>query len=123
LQRGTDPEQLALAARAGIEVAGDYFAAGEDDFLDVAAIIENCDLVISADTAILHLAGALNRPVWVPLNSNADWRWLTDGDDSPWYPSLRLFRTTGLDDLSKAFAEMEREIVKLIPGQHSPPLQ
>jgi Tfp pilus assembly protein PilF len=108
LQRGADSEQPALAAAAGIEMAGDYFASGEEDFLDAAAIIQNCDLVITADTSILHLAGALGRPVWAPLNANADWRWGTEGADSPWYPSLRLFRTGRFDDLSEAFAEMER---------------
>ena len=110
LQRGADPQQPVLAAAAGIEMAGDYFAGGEDDFLDVAAIIDNCDLIITADTATLHLAGALNRPVWAPLNPNADWRWLTDGADSPWYPSLRLFRTERYDGLEDAFAQMEQAL-------------
>jgi ADP-heptose:LPS heptosyltransferase len=50
------------------------------------------DLVISVDTSVAHLAGALGRPLWVMLTYNADWRWLTDRDDSPWYPTARLFR-------------------------------
>ncbi len=116
LQRGADPQQPALAAAAGIAMAGDYFASGDEDFLDAAAIIDSCDLVITADTSILHLAGALNRPVWTPLNPNADWRWLTDGADSPWYPSLRLFRTDRFD-LTEAFAEMERKLREML----SPP--
>lgn len=107
LQRGADPQQPALASAAGIEIAGDYFANGEEDFLDAAAIIENCDMVITADTSILHLAGALNCPVWAPLNPNADWRWLTEGNASPWYPSLRLFRTSRFERLEEAFAGME----------------
>jgi Flp pilus assembly protein TadD len=62
------------------------------DFADTAAAVAHLDLVISADTAVAHLAGALGKPVWVLLPSLADWRWLTDREDSPWYPSARLFR-------------------------------
>jgi ADP-heptose:LPS heptosyltransferase len=53
------------------------------------------DLVISSDTAIAHLAGALARPTWVALNASPDWRWLLDRTDSPWYPTMRLFRQSG----------------------------
>ena len=62
------------------------------DFADTAALIANLDLVITIDTAVAHLAGALGRPVWVLLPKQADWRWLEGRDDSPWYPSMRLFR-------------------------------
>ena len=62
------------------------------DFDDSAAMVCNLDLVITVDTAIAHLAGALGRPVWVMLAPNADWRWLLDREDSPWYPTMRLFR-------------------------------
>ena len=62
------------------------------DFADTAALIENLDLVISVDTAVAHLAGALGRPVWTLLPFSPDWRWLADRDDSPWYPTMRLFR-------------------------------
>jgi Tfp pilus assembly protein PilF len=110
LQRGSDTQQPALARASGIRIAGDYFANGEEDFLDAAAILENCDMVITADTSILHLAGALNRPVWVPLNPNADWRWGTEGTASSWYPSLRLFRTSRFDHLEEAFMGMERAL-------------
>lgn len=61
------------------------------DFADTAALIEALDLIISVDTAVAHLAGALNKPVWVLSRFDGCWRWLTDRDDSPWYPSLRLF--------------------------------
>lgn len=63
-----------------------------DDFTDSAAMFEELDLIVSVDTAIVHLAGALARPVWVMLAPNADWRWLRDRDDNPWYPTARLFR-------------------------------
>jgi Tfp pilus assembly protein PilF len=62
------------------------------DFGETAALIENVDLVITVDTAIGHLAGALGKPAWILIPKAADWRWLLDRDDSPWYPSVRLFR-------------------------------
>ncbi|MBC5766319.1 tetratricopeptide repeat protein [Ramlibacter albus] len=62
------------------------------DFGDSAAMIQNLDLVITVDTSIAHLTGALGKPGWVMLAPNADWRWLMDREDSPWYPTLRLFR-------------------------------
>jgi tetratricopeptide (TPR) repeat protein len=63
-------------------------------FADTAALIETLDLVITVDTSVAHLAGALGRPVWILLPFTPDWRWLLDRDDSPWYPTARLFRQT-----------------------------
>ncbi len=62
------------------------------DFSDSAAMIDNLDLVITVDSAVAHLAGALGKPVWVLLGPNPDWRWLLEREDSPWYPTMRLFR-------------------------------
>jgi hypothetical protein len=62
------------------------------DMADTAALVESLDLVISVDTSIAHLAGALGKPVWVLLMRRADWRWLRGTDTSVWYPSARLFR-------------------------------
>jgi ADP-heptose:LPS heptosyltransferase len=62
------------------------------DFADTAAVIENLDLVVSVDTAAAHLAGALGKRVWLVLPYVPEWRWLLDRDDSPWYPTMRLFR-------------------------------
>jgi ADP-heptose:LPS heptosyltransferase len=64
------------------------------DFADTAAIIASLDLVISVDTSVAHLAGAMGRPVWVLLNKGCDWRWFLEREDSPWYPTARLFRQT-----------------------------
>jgi hypothetical protein len=68
------------------------------DFADTAAAMAAMDLVITTDTSVAHLAGALGRPVWVMLQFVSDWRWLLERDDSPWYPTMRLFRQTALGD-------------------------
>jgi ADP-heptose:LPS heptosyltransferase len=68
------------------------FAAELTDFAETAAAVENLDLVIAVDTAVAHLAGALGKPVWTLLPFAPDWRWLLGRDDSPWYPTMRLFR-------------------------------
>jgi hypothetical protein len=85
------------------------------DFADTAALIANLDLVIAVDTAVVHLAGALAKPAWVMIPRSPDWRWLLDRDDSPWYPTLRLFRqkTSGdwpevIQRVSDALAEKTR---------------
>lgn len=80
-----DPERL-------VDFTGEW-----SDFNESAAMLRNLDLVITVDTALAHLAGALARPAWVMLAPNADWRWLMDREDSPWYPTLRLFRR-GFDE-------------------------
>jgi ADP-heptose:LPS heptosyltransferase len=64
------------------------------DFAETAALVSCLDLVITVDTSVAHLAGALGRPIWVLLPYVPDWRWLLDRDDSPWYPTVRLFRQT-----------------------------
>ncbi len=72
------------------------------DFADTAALVAHLDLVIAVDTAIAHLAGALGKPVWIVLHAAPDWRWLTDRSDSPWYPTVRLFRVTPAEWLGGA---------------------
>jgi tetratricopeptide (TPR) repeat protein len=68
------------------------------DFSDLAAIVDTLDLVITVDTATAHLAAAMGKPTWLLLPVNSDWRWLLDRDDSPWYPSVRMFRQRGIGD-------------------------
>jgi hypothetical protein len=77
-----------------LQERSDVIHFGEElkDFSDTAALAANLDLVISVDTSVAHLAGALAKPVWVLLPFIPDWRWLLDRDDSPWYPTARLFR-------------------------------
>jgi hypothetical protein len=74
------------------EYAISHFAEGLNTFADTAALISHLDLVISVDTSVAHLAGALAKPVWILLPFVPDWRWLLNRDDSPWYPSATLFR-------------------------------
>ena len=99
--------------------------------MDTAAVLKNLDLVISVDTAIAHLAGALGIPVWVALPFVPDWRWLMDREDSPWYPTMRLFRQTrpgqwedvfqriaeALQRRLAASAELRPITVEIAPGE------
>ena len=86
------------------------FDAGPDAFLDTAAVMQSLDLVITVDTSIAHLAGALGVPAWVALRHVPDWRWLLGRDDTPWYPSLRLFRQASPGDWESVFAAMQQEL-------------
>lgn len=79
-------------------------------FLDTAAVMQSLDLVITCDTAVGHLAGALGVPVWLALSAAADWRWLTNRDDTPWYPTMRLFRQSKLGRWDDVFERMADEI-------------
>jgi hypothetical protein len=89
LQKGPPAEQ-AKTPPAGLALFDPTADLG--DFADTAALIANLDLVISVDTSVAHLAGALGRPVWLLSRFDGCWRWLLDREDSPWYPTLRLFR-------------------------------
>lgn len=87
------------------------------DFADTAAAISQLDLVISTDTAVPHLAGALGKPVWLLLPFVPDWRWLLARKDSPWYPSMRLFRQKQREDWVGVIEETARELQGLVAGQ------
>lgn len=94
LQKGNGAEQAAASPLPRwVDVTDELF-----DMADTAALIANLDLVITVDTAVAHLAGAMGRPVWTLVQFNPDWRWLLDRDDSPWYPTMRLFRQTSPGD-------------------------
>lgn len=84
-----------------------------DDFSDTAALCELLDLVISVDTSVAHLAGALGRPVWIPLCFNADWRYLLERADSPWYASARLYREDRLKGWAEVVANIRADLMQL----------
>jgi len=84
------------------------------DFSDTAALVANLDLVISVDTAVLHLAGALGRPAWALLTCRADWRWMEEREDSPWYPTMRLFRQKRPGDWSGVLERVKDALELLI---------
>ena len=117
LQMGTGREQIAapddpfpmvdLADRLG-------------DLYNTAAILRNFDLVISCDSAPVHLAGALGLPVWLPLSAAPDWRWMLQREDSPWYPTVRLFRQTTLGDWTGVFHRIELAVADLPAGHRHP---
>jgi tetratricopeptide (TPR) repeat protein len=84
------------------------------DFDDTAAVIANLDLVVTTDTAVAHLAGALGKPVWILLSGSPDWRWLIEREDCPWYPSARLFRQAILGDWRPVIARVRRELANFV---------
>ena len=86
------------------------------DFADTAALIENLDLVITVDSAVAHLAGALGKPVWIMNRHAACWRWLEQRSDSPWYPSARLFRQPALGDWTGLLREVVEAARAFLPG-------
>ena len=82
-------------------------------FLDTAAVMMNLDLVITSDTALTHLAGALGVKTWVALKHVPDWRWMLHRADSPWYPSVTLYRQQKIDDWTSVFDQMRFDLLHL----------
>jgi len=110
LQKG-DAAAQGSATDAGISL---HDWTGElDDFADTAALIEALDLVITVDTSVAHVAGALGKPVWILNRFDGCWRWLLYRDDSPWYPTARLFRQTERGDWQRVFRRIVDEVRKL----------
>ena len=93
-----------------------------NDFADTAAAIANLDLVISIDTAVAHLAGAMGKPVWILLPWVPDWRWLLDIDHSPWYPSMRLYRQPSAGDWQRPVAQMAKDLSQWLDRRNQRPL-
>ncbi len=83
-----------------------------NDFADTAAVIQQLDMVITVDTSVAHLAGALGKPVWVVVPFAPDWRWMTETDTSPWYPSMRLFRQKRQGEWDPVFVEVRKALRK-----------
>ncbi len=110
LQMGAGREQLADWCGQPIVDFGDRLG----DFHNTAAIMRNLDLVITCDSAPAHLAGALGVPVWVALAQVPDWRWMLERNDSPWYPTMRLFRQPTRGDWDSVFEAMRGELAKVV---------
>jgi Flp pilus assembly protein TadD len=116
LQKGDGTEQLAeLAGRFRVAELFDRENGEEDrrDFLDTAAVMSQLDLIVTPDSSVAHLAGGLGVPVWIALPSAAEWRWLIDRDDSPWYPSMRLFRQSSAGDWAGVFQRMAQALMQM----------
>jgi tetratricopeptide (TPR) repeat protein len=105
-QLDTLPAGMRVETLASLDV-------GPSAFIDTAAVMHCVDLIVTSDTSVAHLAGALGRPVWVALRHTPDWRWMLKRCDSPWYPTMRLFRQPVCGDWAGAFAEMAAALEKL----------
>jgi tetratricopeptide (TPR) repeat protein len=114
----TDPPAQDGAARERLQLQD--FTADLHDFSDTAALIENLDLVISVDTAVAHLAGALGKPVWLLNPFDACWRWLLDREDSPWYPTLRQFRQPAPWDWQSVISRVHEALQRVAAGDRAP---
>jgi len=95
-----------------------HFGDALKDFSDTAAVITNLDLVVSIDTSVAHLAGALGKPIWIVLSFTPDWRWLLERSDCPWYPTARLFRQSDAGAWGKVITEVNGELSSVL-NQHT----
>ena len=84
------------------------------NYADTADVIAKLDLVISVDTSVAHLAGAIGRPTWVALKQIPDWRWMLDRSDSPWYPTMTLYRQKSRGNWIDVFETIERDLRSLL---------
>jgi tetratricopeptide (TPR) repeat protein len=109
LQKNAGEEQLRQAAFS-VETLGSDLDSTRDAFVDTLALMDSLDLVISPDTSIAHVAGAAGRPAWVALKHVPDWRWMLGRDDTPWYPTMRLFRQRQAGEWENVFDRMRKEL-------------
>lgn len=115
LQKNHGLDQLRdIPAGINVELLGDDFDTGEDAFLDTLAVLANLDLVVTTDTSLAHVAGGFGSHVFVALKDNPDWRWMYDRDDSPWYPTARLFRQTEFNVWDDVFLHMTEAVRALV---------
>ncbi len=115
LQKAAGVEQLsALGGRFTAVDLGSTLDTDAGAFMDTAAVMCNLDLIVTSDTAAAHLAGGLGVPVWLGLAAAPEWRWMQNRGDSPWYPSMRLFRQSTAGDWSDVFAEMKTVLRQLV---------
>jgi hypothetical protein len=121
LQKGPGTEQLQALATTDHPPLVFPLDEAAGPFMDTAAIMQNLDLIICSDTVIVHLAGALGVPVWVALPAVPDWRWLLEREDSPWYPTLRLFRQNRTGDWTEVFQRLAKELARLVSSSKTDP--
>jgi hypothetical protein len=122
MQKGPGAEQRAqVPFTDSLVQLQDPFNLGTESMQDTAALVAALDLVITSDTALAHLAGALGRPVWTVLSAGPDWRWLTERADSPWYPTMRLFRQREPNAWEEVFKRVAAELKALV-GEHAAPV-
>ena len=115
LQKKHGASQLAdVADRMTIHDLGPQLDNQTGAFMDTAAVMRNLDLVITSDTAIAHLAGALGVKVWLATAMMPDWRWFLNRENSPWYPTMQLFRQTSIGDWESVFDRMEAKLWELV---------
>jgi hypothetical protein len=105
-QLATAPEKLRVPDLAA------EFDDARGAFMDSAAVLKNLDLLIASDTAVVHLAGALDVPVWAVMGVGPDWRWLREGETCPWYPGVRMFRQAKLGEWDPVFARIADALEK-----------
>lgn len=111
LQKGPGAEEAAGSGLAMSDLTG-----GLRDFSDTAALVANLDLVIGVDTSVIHLAGALGKPVWTLLAYASDWRWMREREDSPWYPTMRLFRQRRMGDWGEVVGRVAGALGEFVKG-------
>ena len=90
-----------------------------NDFSETGALMESLDLLIAVDTSVAHLAGAIGRPVWILVRYAPDWRWLLDREDTPWYPTARIFRQSNMDVWDDVLARVKSELLRFVRGEIS----
>ncbi|HEX8958111.1 MAG TPA: sulfotransferase, partial [Burkholderiaceae bacterium] len=122
---GVEFYSLQLGEEAVAQLNGDPrvidLTADLHDFEDTAAFVSNLDLVISVDTSVVHLTGAIGKPVWILNRYNTCWRWLAEGMDSPWYPTARLFRQSDFGDWDGVVADAKRALSELACAHRANP--
>lgn len=122
IQRGFGTEQLQECQKSFEVKTFEGVDEAHGAFMDTAAIMKAVDLVVTSDTAIAHLAGAMGVPVWVVLPTASDWRWMSDREDSPWYPTMRLFRQSSAGNWDEVFKRVATAVRERVQARNKQPV-